>query len=161
ADGGVGARGAVGDARMLTAQEGVAAVGGAGVAVVAVGRAPGGAGPADAGLETVAGVAVRAGRPVRHDQVRAHAEGAHVGGARVAVVAVGGHARRADAGLADLVAVADRGVGARRAVEHRGVRAAGGGVAAVGGAGVAVVTVERRPVDAEAGLTDLGAVADG
>src|SRR5206468_6854808 len=65
----------------------------------------------------------------------------------------------ADAGLAGLVAVAQVGVGARRAVGDCDVAAAGRGHARVGGADVVVVAVGGGPGGADPGRTALGAVA--
>src|SRR5207249_1069889 len=113
-----------------------------------------------AGLLAVAEVAVDARRAIRD-------RGAQAAGLRVAglgrtwivVRAADGGARLADAGPADLDAVAEVAVAARRAVRHRRVIAAGGRVAQVGGAVVVVVAVEHGAGRTDPGLARLGAVA--
>src|SRR5262249_6415851 len=103
-----------------------------------------------AGLGAVAGVAVAAGGAVRDRGVLAADDRiTGVEGARVAVVADQVGAGAADARVTLLAAVARVGVEARGPVGHRGVRAAGGGIARVVGTGVVVVAVRGR-----AGLTD-------
>src|SRR5262249_21652446 len=120
----VGARGSVGDRGVDAAGGRIAGVGGARIAIVAVRCRARGADAALTGLRPVAGVAVRARRPVQHRGVLAARGGvAGVHRARVQIVAVEGDAVGARARLAGLVAVADRGVGARAAVGYGGVGA--------------------------------------
>src|SRR5207245_1945688 len=141
----VAARGIVRQQLMLAAGHGVTDVAGTGVAVVAVERRARRAHAGLARLRAVAHVPVAARDAVRRRGVlTAEYRIAGVGGARVVVVAVGERARRADAGLTRLGAVACVPVAARRAVRHRRVLAPGHRIAAIGGAGVAVGAVERR-----------------
>src|SRR5262249_16198401 len=138
-----------------------AGVGGAGVAVDAVGRRAGDARTGLADLGTVAERGVGARGAI--DDVHVNAAGDGVAGvdrARVAVVAVGRRPGRAGAALAGLGAVADRRVGARGAVRHGGVLAAGNRVAAVARADVVVVAGEGDAGRAGAVLAGLGPVAD-
>src|SRR5207244_2978238 len=156
----VAARGPVRDGRMLAAGDRIAGVRGAGIVVVAGERRPGGTSARLARLDPVAHAPVAARGPVRDRRVLAAGDRvARVGGAGVVVVAVEQCARRADAGLTGLGAVAGVAVAARGPVRHRRVLASGYRVAAIGGAGVAVVAVERRARRARAPLTRLGAVA--
>src|SRR5204863_434006 len=134
---------------------------GARVSVVAAERGPGDADPGLAGLVAVADVRVGAWRVVHHRRVlTAERRAARVRCARVHVVTVERRPAGADPGLACLHAVADRAVRTRRAIEHGSVQASGDGIAAIGGAGVAVVAIRRCPRSADAALAGLGAVAD-
>src|SRR6185295_10129570 len=103
-------------------------------------------------------------------RVLAGARDAVVGGARLAVVAIG--VDRAARRIDDVRALVTR-AGVRRArvavvavrhrvaaVGHGAVHAAERRIAAVGGARIAVVTVERRPGLADAVLAGLAPVAD-
>src|SRR5436190_900337 len=142
----VAARGAVRQRRAPASAQRVAGVGRTRIVVVAVERCPGDADARQAGLRTVAHVAIAARRAVRQRRVLTAGERvAGVRGARVAVVAVEGGARGADPRQARLRAVAHVPVAARRAVRHRRVLTAGHRVAGVRGAGTVVVAVERRP----------------
>src|SRR5262249_5878376 len=141
----IGARGAVGDVGHRTAGRRVAAVGGAGVAVVADERRARRTGPCLARLVAVAEVAVRARRAVCPPDVRApERRGSAAPRASSAVVAVEGRAGGTRPALAGLQAVAEVAVRTRRAVRDRRRRAAGRRDAAVGRARVAVVADERR-----------------
>ena len=156
----VDARRAIRDRGALAASLRVAGLGRARIVVRA---ADGGARLADAGvadLDAVAEVAVAARRAVRHRRVIAAGRRvAQVGGAVVVVVAVEHGARRTDASLARLAAVAQVPVAARRAVGCDPVLAAGDGVAGVDGARVPVVAVERDAMRAAAVLARVVAVA--
>src|SRR5207247_1336337 len=157
----VAARRAVHDRDVPAAGGGIAAVGGAGVVVVAAEGRAGGAHAGLAGLHAVAEVAVRAGSPVRQRGVlTAGHRVARVGGAGVGVRAVEGRTRGAGARLAGLGPVAHVPVAARRAVRDREVATARDRVAAVRRARVAVVAVERGARGAHAQLAGLGPVAD-
>jgi len=155
------------DARRTIRDRGAQAAGlrvaGLGRARIVVRAADGGARLADAGvadLDAVAEVAVAARRAVRHRRVIAAGRRvAQVGGAVVVVVAVEHGARRTDASLARLAAVAQVPVAARRAVGRDPVLAAGDGVAGVDGARVPVVAVERDAMRAAAVLARVVAVA--
>src|SRR5436309_12449648 len=86
---------------------------------------------------------------------------AGVGGAGVVVLAVQRRAGRAGADPADLGAIADVAVGAGGAVRNGGADALVElQIAAVGGAGVAVVTRRSGPGRTSAGVAGLGAVAE-
>src|SRR5262249_10102931 len=155
ADVAVGAGGAVGDGSVRAAARGVAGVGGARIGVVAVQRRAGLADAGLAGFGAIAGIAVGAGRAGVRRVLATELRIAAVGGADVVVVAVGGrgagHAAadrrsRADATLALIARRADVAVVAGRAVGGGGVRAdAGRGIARVGGAGIEIVAIDRRP----------------
>src|SRR6266851_1376828 len=120
---------------MLAARHGVTDVAGTRIAVVAVERRAGRARARLARLRAVALVPVATRGPVRDRGVLAALHrGAGVGGAGVVVVAGGECARRADAGLTGLGAVAGVAVAARGPVRHRRVLAALHRVARVGGA---------------------------
>src|SRR5207245_1056618 len=154
------ARGPVRDRRVLTAGDRIARVRGARVGVVAVDGGTRRARPRLAGLDAIAHVPIAARGPVGDRRVLAALHRvAGVGGAGVVVVAVGERARRADAGLTGLGAVAGVAVAARGPVRHCRVLAALHRVARVGGADVAVVAVERCAGDTDARLAGLGAVA--
>src|SRR5262249_14297393 len=160
ADRGVGARRAVRDRGVLAAEHRIAAVGGARVVVVAVGRRPGHAGPGLAGLGAVAGVAVAARAAVREGGVLAAADRAPpVGGAGIVVVAVERGPRGAHAGLAGLDAIAGVPVGARVAVREGDVRAHAG-AAHVRGARIAVVAVAVHHARPAAGDRRVHAAGD-
>src|SRR3989442_2744599 len=136
---------------MLAARHGVTDVAGTRIAVVAVQRRAGRARARLARLRAVAYVPVAARGPVGDRRVLAALHRvARVGGAGVVVVAVGECARRADAGLTGLGAVAGVAVAARGPVSHRRMQAALHRVTGLGGARVAVVAAERRAGGAHA-----------
>src|SRR5205814_27502 len=157
----IAARGTVRQRRVLAAGQRITGVRGTRVVVVAVEGRAGRANAELAGLRAVAGVAVAARGAVRQRRVLTPAQ--HVAGVRGAgtvVVAVERRPGATGARLAGLGPVAHVPVAARRAVHDRDVPAAGGGIAAVGGAGVVVVAAEGRAARAHAGLAGLHAVAD-
>jgi len=152
------------DARVLAAAGRIASVGRARVTIVAVRRRATHTRPAAAGVVGGAGVAVIA----RGRVVGAYAAAggvAAVVGADVAVVAVRGRAAHACPAAARVAGGAGVVVVARSIVV--GVHAAGGGVAAVVGAEVAIVAVGRRAAHARptaarvAGRTGVAVITRG
>src|SRR5262249_14753274 len=147
----VGAGGAVGDDLVLAARDRIAAVGGAGVVVVAVERSAGGADARLAGLGAVAHGRIGAGSAVDVRGVgTARGRVARVGRAGIGVVADQCGSGGADARLHDVRPIAGVAVGAGGAVADRGVLAARDRIAGVGGAGVVVVAIEGGAGGADA-----------
>src|SRR5205814_547307 len=118
-----------------------------------------GAGAGLAGVALGAGVAVGAGRAVSLVRGGAGAARRITGAGDVALIERGaddGVRAGADAGLAGAALGAEVAVVARREIGQRRVRAAGRGIAAVGGTAVAVVAVGRRTAGAAPTCAGVG-----
>jgi hypothetical protein len=155
----IGTRGPVGGRGVLTAFSGIARIGCAGIAVVAVRRLTRGANTGLAGLGAVASVTVIARISIYYRGVlTALSRVARIGRATIAVIAIERLTGRAGSRLASLGAVTGVAIGARGAVGYGDVLTAFSGITRISSADVAVVATKRLTSGAFTCLTDFSTV---